>query len=73
MFDIEMTDTFGGEANYCWVVRDTIKATTMSGALRVFKRKHGVGRTRKEYDFGDMRRYKIANANVCIFVSWGER
>jgi hypothetical protein len=74
MFDIEMTDTFGGDANYCWVVRDTIKAKTMSGALRAFKRKRGItARTRKEYDIGEMRRYKIANANVCIFVMWSAR
>lgn len=23
-YEIEITDTFGGEANYCWVKRDTI-------------------------------------------------
>lgn len=23
-YDLEITDTFGGEANYCWVYRDTI-------------------------------------------------
>jgi hypothetical protein len=25
-YDIEMTDTFAGEANYCWVRRATIEA-----------------------------------------------
>lgn len=70
MFTVEMTDTFAGEANYCWVVRETINAKTMSGALRVFKRKHCVGRTRKQWDCGDARRYKVTRANVCIFVSW---
>jgi hypothetical protein len=74
MFDIEMTDTYGGEANYCWVVRDTIKAKTMSGALRAFKRKHGIkARTRKEYSSVEYGRYKVVNHNVCIFVSWGEQ
>lgn len=24
MYDIEYTDTFGGEANYCWIKRATI-------------------------------------------------
>lgn len=23
-YEIEITDTFGGEANYCWVKRDTV-------------------------------------------------
>ena len=23
-YDIELTDTFGGEANYCWVRRDAV-------------------------------------------------
>jgi len=23
-YDVELTDTFGGEANYCWVRRETV-------------------------------------------------
>jgi len=23
-YNVELTDTFGGEANYCWVKRDTV-------------------------------------------------
>ena len=31
---IEMTDTFGGEANYCWVNRFIVSASTPRGAMR---------------------------------------
>lgn len=31
---IEMTDTFGGEANYCWVNRFIVSARTTRGAMR---------------------------------------
>jgi len=39
MIKIEMTDTFGGEANYSWIIRaDDEKSFTLSQALRRFKR-----------------------------------
>ncbi len=31
---IEMTDTFGGEANYCWVNRFLVSASSPRGAMR---------------------------------------
>ena len=31
---IEMTDTFGGEANYCWFNRFLVSASTPRGAMR---------------------------------------
>ena len=36
-FSIEVTDTFGGEANYCWVKRGTTKATSRRGILKAVK------------------------------------
>ena len=33
-FFAEMTDTFGGEANYCWVNRFIVSASTPGGAMR---------------------------------------
>ena len=32
-FYFEMTDTYGGELNYCWVYRFTISAKNIRGAL----------------------------------------
>ena len=36
-FNIEYTDTFGGEVNYAWVRRTTIAARTERGAIRAAK------------------------------------
>jgi hypothetical protein len=40
-FRLEVTDTFGGEANYCWVKRGTTKATSRRGILNAVKRLAG--------------------------------
>lgn len=37
MYHIEVTDTFGGEANYCWVKRGTTRANTRRGLLKAAK------------------------------------
>ena len=37
MFDLEITDTFAGEANYAWVKRGTSHATTRRGLIRAIK------------------------------------
>ena len=42
MYHIEVTDTFGGEANYCWVRRSTTKATTRRGVVRAIKAEMGI-------------------------------
>jgi len=31
---VEMTDTYGGEANYCWVNRFIVRASSPRGAMR---------------------------------------
>jgi len=41
MYRIEVTDTFAGEANYCWVKRGTTKAKTRRGIIRAVKRAAG--------------------------------
>lgn len=35
IFYIEVTDTFGGELNYCWIRRYAVKASSERGAMRV--------------------------------------
>lgn len=37
MYNIEVTDTFGGEANYCWVKRGTTKARSRRGLINAAK------------------------------------
>lgn len=41
-FPWEYTDTFGGEANYSWVKRGTVKARDMKQAIRLAKRAAGL-------------------------------
>jgi hypothetical protein len=66
-FAVEVTDTFGGDANYCWVRRYKIRATTTRGAI---------GKTpawgngwRADYNDGETARYNASGAAVCAFVS----
>lgn len=39
---IEVTDVYGGEANYSWVSRHAIKAKTLQGAKQRFSRMSGI-------------------------------
>ena len=41
-FYVEVTDTFGGELNYCWVRRYAVKAKTERGAMRIVGNHEGV-------------------------------
>jgi hypothetical protein len=67
MFEAEVTDTFGGEANYCWVRR--FQAKTARGAIARAARETGY-RFRKVADYGDSARYNARGACVCAFVTW---
>jgi hypothetical protein len=70
---VECTDTFGGEANYCWVRRFSVRAHTVRGASIVAARHLGYsGRIRKDYDSGDSARWNVSGAAVCFFVFWGD-
>jgi hypothetical protein len=40
-FYFEMTDTFGGELNYCWLKRFKINAKNLKGALIKLSRETG--------------------------------
>ena len=63
LYTAEVTDTFGGDANYCWVRRYTIKAKSALGAIQVLSRHEGLS-FRKEYDG----RYNAVGACICAFV-----
>jgi hypothetical protein len=70
-FKIEITDTFGGEANYCWVRRYECEAKSILGAIRKLAREYGAG-WKFDYSTGDMARYNLAGACVCAFVEYAE-
>jgi len=70
-FKIEITDTFGGEANYCWVRRYEYKAKSIRGAIQKLAREHGAG-WKLNFSTGDIARYDLAGACVCAFVEYAE-
>ena len=56
-YDIEYTDTFGGEANYCWVKRA--------------KAKMGLTGVRgKRFDHGDMIEFRPYRSCTVLFVTY---
>lgn len=74
-FEVEVTDTFGGEANYCWVRRYTvglngIQAQRQSTVMRHAKRAAGYtgirGVTR---DIGDCFEFRPYGACIVMFVT----
>lgn len=68
MCQIEITDTFGGDANYCWVKRGTTKAQTRRGKIAAVKLLAGWdGWCRvKVADFGDMMEIRpVSTSGIC--------
>lgn len=71
-FYVEVTDTYGDEANYAWVRRYRVRAASQRGAITKVARLTGY-RFRKSYDTGDVARYDARHACVCGFVTaWDE-
>ena len=62
---VEMTDTFGGEANYCWVHRFIVSASSERGAMRKVAKKTGFAVRNVGCD-----RWDAVGACVCYFVEW---
>ena len=72
MYKAEMTDTFGGEANYCWVRRAEMpEAKTILAAVRQAKKAFDiVGARCRRSDYGDEVRLDIVGACIVVFVRW---
>ena len=64
-FFVEMTDTYGGEANYCWVNRFLVTASSERGAISKVTRKTGYHARNAGCD-----RYDVPGAAICYFVQW---
>lgn len=63
----EITDTFNGEANYCWVNHLKITAKSLHGAL--IKLSKHTGFNFRLYDnFCFHKRYNAKNETVCAFL-----
>ncbi len=60
-FYFEMTDTFGGDLNYCWLKRFEVSANTLHGALCKLSKEIGLNfRNNGCY-------YKAISANIGLY------
>ena len=69
---VTFTDTFGGEANYCWKDEYVIAAKSLKQAITKAKRQRyysPVPRHRTS-DYGDMIRIDMVGACVCAFAEY---
>jgi len=62
---VEMTDTFGGEANYSWVNRFIVSASSERGAIGKVTRRTGDSVRNVGCD-----RWDAVGAHICYFVEW---
>lgn len=71
IYETEMTDTFGGEANYAWVKRGWFEApdnaSSRSLVMRA-KKLHGVTGRHETDDFGDEIVVRPRGMHVAIFI-----
>ncbi len=66
---VEITDTFGGEANYSWVTRHKVKASSVRGALIRINRDSGLGFHSVGCD-----RFDSRSGATCAFINeWDDR
>jgi len=70
-YNIEVTDTFSGEANYCWVHRYKVKAKSILGAAQKLSRLEGLN-FRKDYGDNMSARYNAQGACICAFITYSE-
>jgi hypothetical protein len=73
MIKIEITDTYGGEANYSWVNRLEIedKRQSLRQILKQVRKHFGITcKFRKVYDLNDCIRYNFDKQCVCMFIMW---
>jgi hypothetical protein len=71
-WSFELTDTFGGEANYAWVRRGTIKASTPSGAIRAAKRALGLTGKHTSEKYSDLVSARFGSACIVLFLTPSE-
>lgn len=69
-YHIEITDTFGGEANYSWKREYLTKAKSARGAITKLARMDGAGWRKDWGDSDTTTRYNLKDACVCAFVMY---
>lgn len=63
LYFVEITDTFGGEANYSWVTRHVIKAKTSRGCVNALSRRSGMN-----WKSVGCERYDSKSGATCAFI-----
>lgn len=74
MINLEVTDTFGGEANYSWVRRyqiPVIPGESERATIRRAKRAAGLTGRHKKASHGDMITVYFREC-IVLFITWGE-
>lgn len=70
-YNYEYTDTFGGEANYCWANRGQVQANNLKQALRRAKKELGLtGLKGTTHNYGDMIDYRPQGHCTVLFITW---
>lgn len=75
LFQIELTDTFNGEANYCWVKRATFEAPADAPtALLVRRAKRALELQGRHVtsEYGDTVQLDFPGACICAFITHKE-
>lgn len=74
-YDIEFTDTFGNEANYCWIERYRVQAKNMKQAITKAKRARyysPIPRHKIQFNDSDFCRIDIIGACICAFIQFSD-
>lgn len=71
--DVEYTDTFGGEANYSWVKRETLTLPVGLSDLAIMRRAKSAmglnGARGRSYSHGDMWEFRPYGCCTVMFAS----
>lgn len=70
-YDCELTDTFGGEANYSWVRRATVQADTDRQLVRRAKAALGLTGVRcRTSSYGDLIELRPCGSATVAFITY---
>lgn len=64
LYFVEITDVYCGEANYSWVTRHVIRASSERGAISVLARRSGLNWRNDGY------RYLSRSGATCAFIEY---
>lgn len=77
IYDIEYTDTFAGQANYCWVNRKTLEVDPETSDLALVRRaKAAMGLTGVRCitsNFGDMIEVRPRDMATVMFITYRDQ